>query len=121
MTTTMPMIINSLFPFLPKSVQLEAKTSIEKGREKFAVAEQETQFGDIASTAGKANAQMAEIAVWHYERGIKTYLEALGEFEKASRFDLPTKYKNYVEKKMSDCMEKVNLVNLQKKMTRTAM
>jgi hypothetical protein len=120
MTNAMPVIINSLFPFMTRSLDAEARTSIEKARETFAAAEEETKFGDIAgsqisSDAGDANKNMVAIAVWHYGRGIKKYLEAFGKFEKALRLNLPPKYRKYVEKKMKECLDRSNFANLQKR------
>lgn len=120
MINAMPILINSLFPFTTKSLDAVARNSIEKARETFAEAEEETKFGDIAGSrisngAGETNKNMVAIAVWHYGRGIKKYLEAFGRFEKAAALRLPPKYKKYVERKMKDCLERGNSVNLRKR------
>ena len=120
MINAMPILINSLFPFMTRSLDVEAGNSIEKAREIFAEAEEEIKFGDIASSkikevAGETNKNMVAIAVWHYGRGIKKYLEAFGKFEKAAMRNLPPKYKKYVEKKMKKCLKRGNSVNLQKR------
>lgn len=121
MTNAMPIIINSLFPFMTKSLDGEAKNFIEQARETFAIGGEETKFGDIAyrqisQDTSAPNKNMVEIAVWHYGRGIKKYLEAYRQFEKVAMLDLPPKYKKYVEKKMKECLDRSNSVNMQKRM-----
>lgn len=119
MTNALP-IINSLFPFTKGRLDGETKELIEKARDAFDSAEKEAKFGNIANgkireTAGETNKNFVAIAVWHYGRGIRFYLEAFENFEKAAMLNLPPKYKKYVEKKINECLEKGISVNLQKR------
>ncbi len=120
----MPVLINSVFPFLTKNYSSEARTLIETARQVFAAAETETNFGDLANgmirqQPEKAQGNLSEIAVWHYERGIKKYREALAQFEKAEAHALPNKYVRYIESKKSECLRRANAVFAKKRQAET--
>ena len=55
------------------------------------------------------------ISLWHYERGIDKYLEAIKYLKIAAIYDLPEKYRKYValqiteaEKQLNSAMEQKN-------------
>jgi len=109
----MPMFLTSIFPFTMRTVDSEAKTSIETARQAFISAETEMKFGDLAADliakhSGGSSENLAEIAVWHYERSVKQFRVAMGKFERAGRHPLPTKYSKYVETKKANCLNMAN-------------
>lgn len=109
----MPMILNSIFSLTMKSVETNAKISIENARQAFADAETEMKFGDLAANmmdkhTGASSENLSEIACWHYDRSVKQFRKAMGKFEIAGRYSLPTKYAKYVENKKAACVARAN-------------
>ena len=116
----MPIFINSLFPFLAEnSLDSQAKQLIEDARKSIALAEKELNYADIAfaqtdSGSDNPNLKLAEIAKWHYAQTIKYYGEGVSNLERASKLELPVKYKKYVDLKMKKCLEEMAYSNTRK-------
>jgi hypothetical protein len=113
MINTMPMLLNNLFSLTMKSVETNAKISIETARQAFADAETEMKFGDLAAKmmdkhTGASSENLSEIACWHYDRSVKQFRKAMGKFEIAGRYKLPTKYAKYVDNKKATCLVRAN-------------
>ena len=120
----MPFFINSNFSFTFRTrVDKEVKFLIEDARQAIAEAKEESKYGNIAKSLALTESKSDKvkrrnlkiIALWHYERGIEKYHEAIKYLKIAAIYDLPEKYKTYValqineaEKQLNSAMEQKN-------------
>ena len=120
----MPFFINSNFSFTFRTrVDKEVKFLIEDARQAIAEAKEESKFGNIAKSLALTESKSDKvkrrnlkiISLWHYERGIDKYLEAIKYLKIAAIYDLPEKYRKYValqiteaEKQLNSAMEQKN-------------
>ena len=120
----MPFFINSNFSFTFRTrVDKEVKFLIEDARQAIAEAKEESKFGNIAKSLALTESKSDKvkrrnlkiISLWHYERGIEKYLEAIKYLKIAAIYDLPEKYRKYValqiteaEKQLNSAMEQKN-------------
>ena len=119
----MPLFVNSNFSFgLGAQVDKEVKFLIEDGRKAIAEAKEENKYGDIANdltqTEGEPDASerhdLTVIAVWHYERGIEKYREAVKYLKIAAAHDLPEKYEKYITLQIKEAEKQLNIILEQK-------
>ena len=120
----MPFFINSNFSFTFRTrVDKEVKFLIEDARQAIAEAKEESKFGNIAKNLALTESKSDKvkrrnlkiISLWHYERVIEKYLEAIKYLKIAAIYDLPEKYRKYValqiteaEKQLNSAMEQKN-------------
>jgi len=103
------LLSTSLQHWVNARIDREAKIFIEVGQSAMVSAETEISFGEISkdeySKAGKGNKSLAQIALWHYEKGLARFQEAIANFEHAKTFPIPPKYREYIESNLKKCAE----------------
>ena len=119
----MPFFINSNFSFTFRTrVDKEVKFLIEDARQAIAEAKEESKFGNIAKNLALTESKSDKvkrrnlnfIALWHYERGIEKYLEAIKYLKIAAIYYLPEKYKKYVALQITEAEKQLNVAMEQK-------
>jgi hypothetical protein len=122
----MPFFINSNFSVTFRTrVDKEVKFLIEDARLAIAKAKEESKYGniakDLALTNGTSNKvrgrNLKVIALWHYQRGIEKYREAIKYLKIAAIYDLPEKYKKYVALQINEA-ERLLKIALEQKEAR---
>jgi hypothetical protein len=103
---TNAIIMSNLFPvaFLQQTDK-EAKRLVLRAKNSIEFAEQELNFGNAASSSnidGK-NEQLSVIAVWHYEKSLRNFRDAIANLEQAKTYCLSAKHRKYVETKIDEC------------------
>ena len=112
---TSEIFINTFFPFANTTeTDLQAKIFIEVAREAIQNAETEMKFGNETESAiietGQEDSTLVSIAIWHYQKGIDRYQEAIRYLEQAKMFNISAKYVKYIELKLKKCVEKIRVI-----------
>ena len=107
--------LNTFFPTSKTTeTDLQAKIFIEVAREAIENAETEMKFGNETENAiietGQEDSTLVSIAIWHYQKGIERYQEAIRYLEQAKRFNISAKYLKYIELKIKKCLEKIRFI-----------
>lgn len=103
---TNAIIMSSLFPVaIVYKTDTQAKFLIDKAKSSIRTAEQEAVFGNAASISksNPINSELVSIAVWHFEKALRSFREAISNLEQAKKFRLSARYKKYVEAKIQEC------------------
>lgn len=105
--------LNTFFPFSKaQDKDYETKIFIEVARKAVSMAESQAEFGmetqEAISESGQTN--LAPIAVWHFQKAIEHFHEAINNLEQAKMFSASAKYKKYIELKEKKCIEKLEVI-----------
>lgn len=114
---TNAIFLNTFFPFSKaQDKDYETKIFIEVARKAVSMAESQADYGvetqKAISESGQTN--LAPIAVWHFQKAIEHLHEAINNLEQAKMFSASAKYKKYIELKEKKCIEKLEVISINK-------